>query len=200
MVSLFPLSTRCSFSPEMASSSRSTRFPGKIKRFEIVVFLEIERRKWRLLCWIGVLMGINGSACQLNEFVRSSSLRYNTINLALALTLFVSFWFDLVLSVQGSGHVSARGTIYLSNVRMVFVADKPVGSFFAFDMPLVGIMIFNSFHMLIMPPLVGIMIQFISIPVSHYVCSSMFIMRSLTSLYSTATTFQAMLSRLVFAS
>ncbi|RAL38629.1 unnamed protein product [Cuscuta campestris] len=34
------------------------------------------------------------------------------------------------------GRVKAKGTIYLSNIRMVFVAKKPVGDFFAFDMPL----------------------------------------------------------------
>lgn len=36
------------------------------------------------------------------------------------------------------GHVKAKGIIYLSNVRMVFVANKPVGDFAAFDMPLVS--------------------------------------------------------------
>lgn len=36
------------------------------------------------------------------------------------------------------GHVKAKGTIYLSNIRMVFVANKPVGNFYAFDMPLVS--------------------------------------------------------------
>jgi hypothetical protein len=34
--------------------------------------------------------------------------------------------------------VKTKGTIYLSNIRMVFVASKPVGNFFAFDMPLVS--------------------------------------------------------------
>lgn len=38
--------------------------------------------------------------------------------------------------IPGSGKVKAKGTIYLSNVRMVFVASKPVGNFYAFDMPL----------------------------------------------------------------
>ncbi|WOK96922.1 UPF0664 stress-induced protein C29B12.11c [Canna indica] len=33
-------------------------------------------------------------------------------------------------------HVKAKGTIYLSNIRMVFVAKKPTGYFVAFDMPL----------------------------------------------------------------
>lgn len=41
-------------------------------------------------------------------------------------------------STQG-GTVKAKGTIYLSNIRMVFVAKKPVGNLFAFDMPLVRI-------------------------------------------------------------
>ncbi|XP_057252144.1 uncharacterized protein LOC104898932 isoform X2 [Beta vulgaris subsp. vulgaris] len=39
--------------------------------------------------------------------------------------------------ISGSGKVKAKGTIYLSNVRMVFVASKPAGNFYAFDMPLV---------------------------------------------------------------
>jgi hypothetical protein len=34
--------------------------------------------------------------------------------------------------------VKAKGTIYLSNIRMVFVASQPVGNFYAFDMPLVS--------------------------------------------------------------
>jgi hypothetical protein len=34
--------------------------------------------------------------------------------------------------------VKTKGTIYLSNIRMVFVANKHVGNFFAFDMPLVS--------------------------------------------------------------
>jgi len=37
------------------------------------------------------------------------------------------------------GKVSAKGIIYLTNVRMVFVANKPVGNFQAFDMPLLYI-------------------------------------------------------------
>lgn len=37
-----------------------------------------------------------------------------------------------------SGHAKTKGTIYLSNIRMVFVASKSVGNFFAFDMPLVS--------------------------------------------------------------
>ncbi|KAK1434577.1 hypothetical protein QVD17_00324 [Tagetes erecta] len=36
----------------------------------------------------------------------------------------------------GGGTVKAKGKIYLSNIRMVFVADKPTESFTAFDMPL----------------------------------------------------------------
>ncbi|KAL8534941.1 hypothetical protein ACS0TY_010827 [Phlomoides rotata] len=40
-----------------------------------------------------------------------------------------------IASTHG-GTVKAKGTIYLSNIRMVFVANKPVGNFFAFDMPL----------------------------------------------------------------
>ncbi|KAH9322280.1 hypothetical protein KI387_000542, partial [Taxus chinensis] len=37
------------------------------------------------------------------------------------------------------GKVYTKGTIYLSNVRMVFVANKPVGAFVAFDLPLLYI-------------------------------------------------------------
>ncbi|KAJ6713608.1 WW DOMAIN BINDING PROTEIN 2 ISOFORM E [Salix viminalis] len=33
-------------------------------------------------------------------------------------------------------NLKAKGTIYLSNIRMVFVAAKPVANFYAFDMPL----------------------------------------------------------------
>ncbi|KAF8780842.1 hypothetical protein HU200_000792 [Digitaria exilis] len=43
----------------------------------------------------------------------------------------------LMCSIRApSGHAKTKGTIYLSNIRMVFVASKPVGNFFAFDMPL----------------------------------------------------------------
>jgi hypothetical protein len=47
----------------------------------------------------------------------------------------VEFEIDKVPGNHG-GHVKAKGTIYLSNIRMVFVASKPVGEFVAFDMPL----------------------------------------------------------------
>ncbi|KAE9454283.1 hypothetical protein C3L33_13815, partial [Rhododendron williamsianum] len=40
-----------------------------------------------------------------------------------------------VLSADG-GKVKAKGTIFLSNIRMVFVANKPVGNFTGFDIPL----------------------------------------------------------------
>ncbi|KAB2049444.1 hypothetical protein ES319_A13G177200v1, partial [Gossypium barbadense] len=33
----------------------------------------------------------------------------------------------------------AKGIIYLSNIRMVFVATHPVGNFFDFDMPLLDV-------------------------------------------------------------
>ncbi|EFJ07430.1 hypothetical protein SELMODRAFT_109689 [Selaginella moellendorffii] len=38
-----------------------------------------------------------------------------------------------------SGKIVTKGTIYLSNIRLVFVARQPVGNFFAFDMPLMFI-------------------------------------------------------------
>ncbi|KAG6422479.1 hypothetical protein SASPL_119051 [Salvia splendens] len=41
-------------------------------------------------------------------------------------------------STQG-GTVKSKGTIYLSNIRIVFVAKKPVGHLFAFDMPLLHV-------------------------------------------------------------
>ncbi|KAI6670732.1 hypothetical protein NL676_005617 [Syzygium grande] len=47
----------------------------------------------------------------------------------------VEFEVDKIPGSQG-GRVKARGTIYLSNIRMVFVASKPGGSFTAFDIPL----------------------------------------------------------------
>ncbi|XP_039014487.1 uncharacterized protein LOC120144516 [Hibiscus syriacus] len=47
----------------------------------------------------------------------------------------VEFEVDKIPGSQG-GRVKAWGTIYLSNIRIVFVASHPVGNFFAFDMPL----------------------------------------------------------------
>ncbi|MBA0611892.1 hypothetical protein Godav_012543 [Gossypium davidsonii] len=47
----------------------------------------------------------------------------------------VEFEVDKIPGSQG-GRVKAWGIIYLSNIRMVFVASRPVGNFFAFDMPL----------------------------------------------------------------
>ncbi|OVA17315.1 hypothetical protein BVC80_1837g119 [Macleaya cordata] len=47
----------------------------------------------------------------------------------------VEFEIDKIPGTHG-GNVKAKGTIYMSNIRMVFVANKPVGSFIAFDMPL----------------------------------------------------------------
>ncbi|CAN4105484.1 unnamed protein product [Withania somnifera] len=38
--------------------------------------------------------------------------------------------------IPGAGEVKAKGTVYLSNIRMVFVSIKPVENFIAFDMPL----------------------------------------------------------------
>lgn len=35
--------------------------------------------------------------------------------------------------------MNAKGTIYLSNIRMVFVPIKPVENCVAFDMPLVSL-------------------------------------------------------------
>jgi len=49
-----------------------------------------------------------------------------------------SLMFFLVVWSRGhGGHVKAKGVIYLSNIRMVFVSSKPVDNFVAFDMPLV---------------------------------------------------------------
>ncbi|KAL3655897.1 hypothetical protein CASFOL_000293 [Castilleja foliolosa] len=47
----------------------------------------------------------------------------------------VEFEIDKIPGTQG-GNVKAKGTIYLSNIRMVFVANKPVGNLAAFDMPM----------------------------------------------------------------
>jgi hypothetical protein len=52
--------------------------------------------------------------------------------------MFSYYFFSLLSSRAPGGHVKTKGTIYLSNIRMVFVANKPVGNFFAFDMPLVS--------------------------------------------------------------
>ncbi|GLJ45738.1 hypothetical protein SUGI_0962600 [Cryptomeria japonica] len=50
----------------------------------------------------------------------------------------VDFEVDKIPEAPG-GKVYTKGTIYLSNVRMVFVAYKPVGPFVAFDLPLLYI-------------------------------------------------------------
>lgn len=50
----------------------------------------------------------------------------------------VEFEVDKIPEAHG-GHVKAKGTLYLSNIRLVFVAKKPVGNFVAFDMPLLFI-------------------------------------------------------------
>ncbi|XP_073146535.1 UPF0664 stress-induced protein C29B12.11c [Henckelia pumila] len=47
----------------------------------------------------------------------------------------VEFEIDKIPGAQG-GNVKTKGTVYLSNIRMVFVANKPIGNFFAFDIPL----------------------------------------------------------------
>ncbi|XP_073040099.1 UPF0664 stress-induced protein C29B12.11c [Primulina eburnea] len=47
----------------------------------------------------------------------------------------VEFEIDKITGAQG-GNVKTKGTVYLSNIRMVFVANKPIGNFFAFDLPL----------------------------------------------------------------
>ncbi|KAF5741242.1 hypothetical protein HS088_TW10G00238 [Tripterygium wilfordii] len=52
----------------------------------------------------------------------------------------VEFEVDKIPGASGhGGQVKARGTIFLSNIRMVFVAEKPIGNFYAFDMPLLHI-------------------------------------------------------------
>ncbi|WVZ22303.1 hypothetical protein V8G54_000847 [Vigna mungo] len=49
----------------------------------------------------------------------------------------VEFEIDKIpASGSHGGHVKTKGIIYLSNIRMVFVAKSPVGHFTAFDMPL----------------------------------------------------------------
>lgn len=50
----------------------------------------------------------------------------------------VEFQVDKIPGWRG-GNVNAKGTIYLSNIRMVFVPIKPMGNFAAFDMPLLYI-------------------------------------------------------------
>ncbi|KAK9070762.1 hypothetical protein SSX86_011164 [Deinandra increscens subsp. villosa] len=47
----------------------------------------------------------------------------------------VEFEVDKIPGAAG-GTAKAKGKIYLSNIRMVFVADKPTENFTAFDMPL----------------------------------------------------------------
>eukprot|EP00250_Pteridium_aquilinum_P011260 c19943_g1_i2 orf=188-844(-) len=50
----------------------------------------------------------------------------------------VEFEVDKIPNVP-RGTVSAKGTIYVSNIRIIFVANKPAGGFYAFDMPLLYI-------------------------------------------------------------
>ncbi|CAM6084894.1 unnamed protein product [Calypogeia fissa] len=47
----------------------------------------------------------------------------------------VEFQVDNLPDAPG-GKLSAKGAIYVSNIRMVFVASKPVGNIAAFDLPL----------------------------------------------------------------
>ncbi|XP_027149392.1 uncharacterized protein LOC113749757 isoform X1 [Coffea eugenioides] len=49
----------------------------------------------------------------------------------------VDFEVDKIPGAQ-RGHDKAKGISYLSNIRMVFVANKPGGDFAAFDLPLVS--------------------------------------------------------------
>ena len=64
--------------------------------------------------------------------------------------IFNVFLLFLLSNRAPGGQVKTKGTIYLSNIRMVFVANKPVGNFFAFDMPLVSSSIqkVGSLHLL----------------------------------------------------
>ncbi|XP_042053327.1 uncharacterized protein LOC121798406 [Salvia splendens] len=50
----------------------------------------------------------------------------------------VEFEIDKIPGAQ-AGTVKAKGTIYLSNIRLVFVAQKPIANFYAFDMPLLHV-------------------------------------------------------------
>ncbi|CAN8256618.1 unnamed protein product [Cochlearia groenlandica] len=50
----------------------------------------------------------------------------------------VEFEVDKIPGGHG-GNVKAKGVIYLSNIRLVFVASKPVENFVAFDMPMLYI-------------------------------------------------------------
>ncbi|KAJ6793815.1 UPF0664 stress-induced protein C29B12.11c [Iris pallida] len=51
----------------------------------------------------------------------------------------VEFHVDKIPNGGHDGHVKEKGTIYLSNIRMVFVSKKPDVHFTAFDMPLLYI-------------------------------------------------------------
>ncbi|ESW28284.1 hypothetical protein PHAVU_003G274200 [Phaseolus vulgaris] len=48
----------------------------------------------------------------------------------------VEFDIDKIPASGHGGHLKTKGIVYLSNIRMVFVAKSPVGHFTAFDMPL----------------------------------------------------------------
>ncbi|KAF6134048.1 hypothetical protein GIB67_038339 [Kingdonia uniflora] len=52
----------------------------------------------------------------------------------------VDFEIDKIPDGTHGGYVKTKGIIYLSNIRMLFVSNKPVGTFTSFDIPLIGVM------------------------------------------------------------
>ncbi|CAN0859550.1 hypothetical protein LINGRAHAP2_LOCUS7690 [Linum grandiflorum] len=68
--------------------------------------------------------------------------------------------------IPGSNHVKARGTIYLSNIRMVFVANKPMGIFGAFDMPLVCALLLRLYSWIFLPSFAWLSVK----SLMHLIC------------------------------
>lgn len=66
----------------------------------------------------------------------------------------------------------AKGTIYLSNIRMVFVSNKPNGSFTAFDMPLVWN---NYLHIVSLSPVISLHFHVLKV----YIIATIFVCKYL---------------------
>lgn len=71
--------------------------------------------------------------------------------------------------------MKAKGTIYLSNIRMVFVSNKPVEGVAAFDMPLVSKFCLGNYGALLIviiklgPKVAELIFQLIELDMCRYV-------------------------------
>lgn len=83
------------------------------------------------------------SSCVIVQFLfLFQSIIYYLIIDIIIILLFILFW----MVRDHGGRLKAKGIIYLSNIRMVFVAKNPVGGLIAFDMPLVCVTILLLFQ------------------------------------------------------